>query len=360
MLAFHFPSRQMANSRKAVVMMFTPVGLQIHYVKIVHTKFFLIKNQGVFEIDPQKGIRYGKTVVYFYDTRSAKPVDPRVMKALDDFAYKNKLVKIKRKDVRHGAELRKLANRYQPNEAIERLKDIFVRKQEKINSKIEDVSKQLEETQLPEEDQSLVLVESLVRANLIEKSDADLLSDQIESGDVSFVELIERLRNLEAVEVQEAITMDAQRFLEDYHTYNPADVDTLLDAAERYADKIRKMGSPEVKNFASAAVIFALLIGGAIAVMILAGTDFSNFLPMLAKDTAATVPSAVPAAVPAAIDATVAEPIVEEAVEEVEEVVEEIVGVPEPIVEEEVEPEVIVEQIDESISKTPQLWTKAD
>ena len=349
MLAFHFPSRQMANSRKAVVMMFTPVGLQIHYVKIVHTKFFLIKNQGVFEIDPQKGIRYGKTVVYFYDTRSAKPVDPRVMKALDDFAYRNKLVKIKRKDVRHGAELRKLTNRYQPNEAIERLKDIFVRKQEKINSKIEDVSKQLEEAQLPEEEQSLVLVESLVRANLIEKSDADLLSDQIESGDVSFVELIERLRNLEAVEVQQAITMDAQRFLEDYHTYNPADVDTLLDAAERYADKIRKMGSPEVKNFASAAVIFALLIGGAIAVMILAGTDFSNFLPFLAKDTAATVP----AAVPAAIDPTVAEPIVEE-------VVEEIVGVPEPIVEEEVEPEVVVEQIDESISKTPQLWKKAD
>lgn len=354
MLAFHFPSRQMANSRKAVVMMFTPVGLQIHYVKIVHTKFFMIKNQGVFEIDPQKGIRYGKTVVYFYDTRSAKPVDPRVMKALDDFAYKNKLVKIKRKDVRHGAELRKLASRYQPNEAIERLKDIFVRKQEKINSKIEDVSKQLEEVQLPEEEQSLVLVESLVRANLIEKSDADLLSDQIESGDVSFVELIERLRSLEAVEVQQAITMDAQRFLEDYHTYNPADVDTLLDAAERYADKIRKMGSPEVKNFASAAVIFALLIGGAIAVMILAGTDFSNFLPFLAKDTAEVVAPAVTAPI---VEPTVIEEAVEEVIEEVE-----IVGVTEPEVIEEVieEPEVVVEQIEESVSKTPQLWKKAD
>lgn len=358
MLAFHFPSRQMANSRKAVVMMFTPVGLQIHYVKIVHTKFFLIKNQGVFEVDPQKGIRYGKTVVYFYDTRSAKPVDPRVMKSLDDFAYKNKLVKIKRKDVRHGAELRKLIGRYDPKEAIDRLKDIFVRKQEKINSKIEDVSKQIEDAQLPEEDQGLVLVESLVRANLIEKSDADLLSDQIESGDVSFVELIERLRNLESVEVQQAISMDAQRFLEDYHTYNPADVDTLLDAAERYADKIRKMGSPEVKNFASAAVIFALLIGGAIAVMILAGTDFSNFLPMLAKDTVpAAVPAAVPEAVPAAIDSTVTEPITDEVVEEV---VEEIVGVPEPEVVVEEEPEVVVEKIDESISKTPQLWKKAD
>lgn len=148
--------------------------------------------------------------------------------------------------------------------------------------------------------------------------------------------------------------MDAQRFLEDYHTYNPADVDTLLDAAERYADKIRKMGSPEVKNFASAAVIFALLIGGAIAVMILAGTDFSNFLPMLAKDTVpAAVPAAVPEAVPAAIDSTVTEPIVEE-------VVEEIVGVPEPEVVVEEEPEVVVEKIDESISKTPQLWVKAD
>jgi len=352
MLAFHFPSRQMANSRKAVVMMFTPVGLQIHYVKIVHTKFFLIKNQGVFEVDPQKGVRYGKTVVYFYDTRSAKPVDPRVMKALDDFAYKNKLVKIKRKDVRHGAELRKLTGRYDPKEAIERLRDIFVRKQEKINSKIEDVSKQIEDAQLPEEEQGLVLVESLVRANLIEKSDADLLSDQIESGDVSFVELIEKLRNLESVEVQQAISMDAQRFLEDYHTYNPADVDTLLDAAERYADKIRKMGSPEVKNFASAAVIFAVLIGGAIAVMILAGSDLSNFLPFLAKDA--------PEVVAPAVTAPIVEPTVVEEV--IEEEARQIVGVTEAEVIEEVieEPEVVVEQIEESVSKTPQLWTKAD
>ena len=346
MLAFHFPSRQMGNSRKAVVMMFTPVGLQIHYVKIVHTKFFLIKNQGVFEVDPQKGIRYGKTVVYFYDTRSAKPVDPRVMKALDDFAYKNRLVKIKRKDVRHGAELRSLIGRYEPKEAIQRLKDMFVRKQEKINSKIEDVSKQMEDVNMPDEEQGLVLVESLVRANLIEKSDADLLSDQVESGDVSFVELIERLRTLEAVDVQEAISMDAQRFLEDYHTYNPADVDTLLDAAERYADKIRKMGSPEVKNFASAAVIFAVLIGGAIAVMILAGSDLGTFLPFLAKDVPA-------AAVPAAVDPTVVEPIVEE-------VKNEIVGVPQTEVIVEEEPVVEVEKIDESISKTPQLWVKAD
>ena len=351
MLAFHFPSRQMGNSRKAVVMMFTPVGLQIHYVKIVHTKFFLIKNQGVFEVDPQKGIRYGKTVVYFYDTRSAKPVDPRVMKSLDDFAYKNKLVKIKRKDVRHAAELRKLTGRFEPKEAIERLKDIFVRKQEKINSKIEDVTKQMDEVQMPDEEQGLVLVESLVRANLIEKSDADLLSDQIESGDVSFVELIEKLRNLEAVEVQEAISMDAQRFLEDYHTYNPADVDTLLDAAERYADKIRKMGSPEVKNFASAAVIFAVLIGGAIAVMILAGSDLGTFIPFLATPEPIV---ATPAVTPI-VETAIAEPVVEEAVEEIA-----IVGVVEPEIIPEVEPVVEVEKIEEEVSKTPQLWVKAD
>ena len=351
MLAFHFPSRQMGNSRKAVVMMFTPVGLQIHYVKIVHTKFFLIKNQGVFEVDPQKGIRYGKTVVYFYDTRSAKPVDPRVMKALDDFAYKNRLVKIKRKDVRHGAELRSLIGRYEPKEAIQRLKDMFVRKQEKINSKIEDVSKQMEDVNMPDEEQGLVLVESLVRANLIEKSDADLLSDQVESGDVSFVELIEKLRTLEAVDVQEAISMDAQRFLEDYHTYNPADVDTLLDAAERYADKIRKMGSPEVKNFASAAVIFAVLIGGAIAVMILAGSDLGTFLPFLAKD----VPEVV--ATTAIPDPIIVEPT---AVETAPEETQTIVGVVEPEVVVDEEPVVEVEKIDESISNTPQLWVKAD
>ena len=321
--------------------MFTPIGMQIHYVKIVHTKFFIIKNQGVFEVEPQKGVRYGKTVVYFFDTRSAKPLDPRVCKELDNFAYSNKLTKIKRKDVRHGAELRKLVKSNSINEAMTQLKEIFKKKQDKIDARIDEVTRSLEGENLPEGQQGLVLVESLIRANMIEKSDADLLSDQIESGDISFVELVEKLRGLEKIDIQIPITMDAQKFLEDYHTYNPADLDTLLDASERYADKIRKMGSPEVKNFVSAAVIFAVLIGGAIAVMILAGTDFSNFLPFLAKEEVVPVVAEVIPVPEVPLEGTV----------------EEDTGV---IIEEEEDTGVIIEEIAPTTSGTPKLWVQAD
>ena len=133
------------------------------------------------------------------------------------------------------------------------------------------------------------------------------------------------------------------------HGTNPADVDTLLDAAERYADKIRKMGSPEVKNFASAAVIFAVLIGGAIAVMILAGSDLGTFLPFLAKDAPV---AAAPVVADVVTTPTVVDTVVEEATE--------IVGTlqPEPI--ESIEETVVVKQIDNSTSKVPQLWVKAD
>ena len=106
------------------------------------------------------------------------------------------------------------------------------------------------------------------------------------------------------------------------------------------------MGSPEVKNFASAAVIFAVLIGGAIAVMILAGTDFSNFLPFLAKEEV----------IPPVVESTA--PVVESAAEEVIVGTEEkIEGMLEPITEE-VE-EKVVEKVENTYTGTPQLWKKA-
>ena len=282
MLDLHFPDRTVKNSKKAIAFMLTPEGIKIHYIKIIYTKFFLVKNHGIFEVEQSKGIRYGKTTVYFFDTRSAKPIDLQVMKELSDFAYKNKLHRIQRKDVRHGDQLRQLIQKGKNTvEAITELKDVVIKKRGRINNIIDELQKTQNESAepVPEKVQGLVLVDALIRTRLIDKEDAEELKDNLIGNKITIVDLVERLRDMEKIDIQTPISVNAHRFLDDYHTYSPAEVDVFIDRAERLGSKMTKMGSPEVKNHMQAGLVFAVIVGGAIALMVLGSSDFGNFLP---------------------------------------------------------------------------------
>ena len=282
MLDLHFPDRTVRNSKKAIAFMLTPEGIKIHYIKIIYTKFFLVKNHGIFEVEQTKGIRYGKTTVYFFDTRSAKPIDLQVMKELSDFAYKNKLHRIKRKDVRHGDQLRQLLGKGKSTvEAITEFKDVVIKKRGRINNIIEELQKTQNASvePIPEKDQGLVLVDALIRTRLIDKEDAEELKDNLVGNKITIVDLVEKLRDMEKIDIQTPISVNAHRFLDDYHTYSPAEVDVFIDRAERLGSKMTKMGSPEVKNHMQAGLVFAIIVGGAIALMVLGSSDLGNFLP---------------------------------------------------------------------------------
>ena len=293
MLDLHFPDRTVRNSKKAIAFMLTPEGIKIHYIKIIYTKFFLVKNHGIFEVEQSKGIRYGKTTVYFFDTRSAKPIDLQVMKELSDFAYKNKLHRIQRKDVRHGDQLRQLIQKGKNTvEAITELKDVVIKKRGRINNIIDELQKTQNESAepVPEKVQGLVLVDALIRTRLIDKEDAEELKDNLVGNKITIVDLVEKLRDMEKIDIQTPISVNAHRFLDDYHTYSPAEVDVFIDRAERLGSKMTKMGSPEVKNHMQAGLVFAIIVGGAIALMVLGSSDFGNFLPSFdANNTASSI-----------------------------------------------------------------------
>jgi len=301
MLDLHFPDRAVRNSKRAIAIMLTPEGIKIHYVKIIYTKFFLVKNHGIFELDQTKGIRYGKTTVYFFDTRSAKPISLPAMKELHDFAYTNRLHRIKRKDVRHADQLRQIVQKGKHMiEAVKELKEIVLKRKDKINNMIETVQKAQAELPepVPEKEQGLVLVDALVRSRLIETEEAEGLKDNLLGNKITFVDLVEKLRDLELVEIQTPISVSAHRFLDDYHTYSPAEVDVFIDRAERLGTKMTKMGSPEVKNNMKAGLVFAIIVGGAIALMVLGSSDFGNFLPSLDSSNPASSIGILPEQVP--------------------------------------------------------------
>ena len=64
---------------------------QLRFVKIkkFHSKYFYVKDAGVFELDDSYEYRYGKCAVYFYNFSNSKPISLSAMLEVTDHLDKN-------------------------------------------------------------------------------------------------------------------------------------------------------------------------------------------------------------------------------------------------------------------------------
>ena len=68
--------------------------------------YFIDKDLGMFEINPDKAFFLNKTAVYFYDTRNQNAIHPGILDELYKWAHLQGLYKIRRVDVEHARRLR--------------------------------------------------------------------------------------------------------------------------------------------------------------------------------------------------------------------------------------------------------------
>ena len=297
MLNMPFPDIDLKISGLPIAFVITPARkLDIRKIKLIQSKFFVMRPFGVFEIEPSKGIPYGKQMCYFYDARNAKPINIHVMKDLENFSRKNNLQTISRSDVKHASSLRALMANLPIKEAIEKLKSLAGDNQTKINESLSEVSANLTRLEqdnkpVPEVQGGYYLLQSLSKAGLISEHEKNELDHKLTNGLLNFGELVDELQNLEAVNIQSPITLSVERFLQDFHTYSPSEVDGFIDRAERLGKKISSLSSPTVKNWIPASLVFSILVGGAIAVMVLTQIDTSNLpISFPGMDVADTLP----------------------------------------------------------------------
>lgn len=277
-----FPDIDLKISGLPIAFVITPARkLEIRKIKLIQSKFFVMRPYGVFEIEPSKGIPYQKQMCYFYDARNAKPIDIHVMKDLEYFSRTNNLQTISRSDVKHASSLRALMANLPIKDALDKLKSLAGDNQAKINESLSEVSANL--MRLEQEDKPVAevqggyfLLQSLSKAGLISEHEKNELDHKLTNGLLNFGELVEELQRLEAVNIESPISLSVERFLESFHTYSPSDVDGFIDRAERLGKKISALSSPTVKNWIPASLVFAILVGGAIAVMVLSTIDTSN------------------------------------------------------------------------------------
>lgn len=74
---------------------------QLKFVKIkkFHSKYFYVKDVGVFELDDKYEYRYGKCPVYFYNFSNSKPLLLSAMDEINDFLDKNGTAHLLNKDM---------------------------------------------------------------------------------------------------------------------------------------------------------------------------------------------------------------------------------------------------------------------
>lgn len=293
------PVIDISMSNKPIAFIITPANrLEIVKIKLIQGGFFTVKPYGVFHIDASKVIPYKKQAVYFFDSRNANPLDIKILQELEHFADKNTLHKIKRKDVGHGEKLRRLFQKKTPkneeekkdlelevNETILRGvnqdKDRITQEVEKVNQTLQDENDVLMKEGKPvnEIDPELYtgyVVEHLHNKRLITSSDASEIKMRMIKGEITISELLTELLKQKDFLVHEPITINAQKYLDDFGTYDPSLVDSFIDRADGLGKKIEKMGSPEVKNFGNLAIILPVIFGVMIVAIILGSADFTN------------------------------------------------------------------------------------
>lgn len=251
-----------------------------------HGPYFILNTpqvKGIFEMDSNYVEFYDKTPCYFYNYKNPKPISPTLVGELNYFAIKNLLHKITRKDVRHGSLLRKVGQK-NPDTAKEKTVEIVKSEQDKIDATMNKFFSDLETTEnekkktatkeypyvpLNQEQVSYTLTNHLLIQELIDVNEKMLLDDDIRSGKMTFEQLIDQLRDKAVVTINSPISMDAERFLEAFHAYDPARVWNWVEKLATLDKRLKTMTSVPVKNWIPASIIMAIAIGGSIGFIVI-------------------------------------------------------------------------------------------
>lgn len=300
-----FPTKQLFDSKVPIAIIITPGGMILRYIKLIDGKFFIVKGFGVFKVDTRYGIPYGKQPIYFYNSQNMTPISPALVSELNRWADRNRLHKITKKDVRHGGRLRQLYKEHKipknkrDSNLTQLLETEFSLKQKIINKHVDAAEDEINKSKTTEhpiqtdlkeiEDTTgniekyhpaFWLTEILTNQGLLEPDEAMNFEKRVKIGDITFAEFIDELRENERVVVYEPLDMGVQKFIDDISNVDPNEIDSFIGRAERLGKKIQKMISPPVRNVTSAALVFALIVGGAFAVLIVSQADLGNLIKL--------------------------------------------------------------------------------
>lgn len=260
--------------------------------------YFIDKELGMFEINPDKSFFLNKTAVYFYDVRNQNAIHPGLLNQLYSWATNQGLFKIRRVDVEHAKRLR---NEGSTNltESMERQKKetrVFMAKIlkeiEKKNEKTQDTQKQETGTvedndeyhMVTPEEQRFLIVQNMFEHGYIDSKQADILNHKLKLKQIiSTDDLLHELESFSDVYVTKPITHELERILDDFHTYKPRDIIGYIKELSKIRKGLKQLRTKPIVNwFPSMYILFGALGIGIIYVLYSqygGDIDFSSLVP---------------------------------------------------------------------------------
>jgi len=288
LISFSFPQWEIHNSKDPIALMIYPSRkMQAYKLKTLGGKYFVIKEgrrfEGIFELDPTKAYHFGKTPMYVFDSRNALPIDGILVNEIAHFAKSNHLGKVEPQHIEQAGKLRELLKKIPKlDDAVNVVIDNTLKRKQKIEKVIAEIGNP---DDISSEDLGYILTNYLIQNDLITHDEKGSLDNDLAIGKMDYNQLIAYLKKREIVQINTPIELNTQMFLTDFGGYNPEQLASFVDRLRRDEKGLRSMTSVPVKSWMPAGLVMALLIGGAIAFMIVLqstgqiGEMFSGILP---------------------------------------------------------------------------------
>jgi len=280
----NIPLVEIYLKKGAVAWIMTQSKEVIPYTIKPRGKYFVIysnKIKGIFKIDPNHMWFMGKTPCYFYNIGNMNPIDPILLNELNHFCDKNKLTKIKRKDVRTSRSLRLWSKKHKDEkQTIEKaslelqseMNEGIIEAQNDLDNQLNELNKESDnETTLTPKQTSIYILEYLEKKELLPKKEKDAFLFRVENELISFEELIEELQDNNVISISEPMDMTVERMLEDFGAQDPQNLAGHVDDLRLEKKGLKSLTSTPVKAFLPAAVIMAIGLVIVMAIAIIPG-----------------------------------------------------------------------------------------
>ena len=273
-------------SNEPIALMFLPTGAIKPYKIKPFGQYFIIDKKGLkglFRLDPKHKRMWGKTACYFYDIKNMNPFDPVIINELNHFLRRQKLTKIKKKDVRLSKIFRN-KNRLKTKEnALDEMKQNSLAMKGEMENAISLSEEAMEEelkaasqkkgepVTLTTRQHSIYLLQYLESKGLLPPEEKDTFIYKIENQHISFDELVYELTNLNLIEINEPMSVEVDAALEDFGAQDPVNMLGHINDLIMNKKGLRGLTSTPVKSFIPAATIFAIGMVIIMAIAILPG-----------------------------------------------------------------------------------------
>lgn len=254
-----------------------------------NTEYFIDKNLGLFEINPDKAYFLNKTPVYFYDVRNQNALDLGLLDELYQWANFQGLYKIRRVDVEHAKRLR-LNDDKSLQETKEKEKRATRKFMAEVLGKIKKTNEDTEEKRLleqgaedsdeyhklDEDDQNFLIVKNLFDHGYINSIQAQNLNHKLTLKEITKTdELLDNIDTFTDVYVTKPISNELERVLDDFHTYKPRDIIEIIKSVLKIRKGVDKLRTKAVVNWFPSMYILFGAIGIILAYMIITSGGFS-------------------------------------------------------------------------------------